>query len=84
MAASASRIADAAAGDEQGLARRLQQLRGARDLAFVRPGAADVVDARLEERFRIVEGEFLRVLAEPEEGRPAIGRIEHGGDRLRQ
>ena len=54
------------------------------DLAAVRPRAADVVDARLEERLRIVEGELLRVLAEAEEGRPAIGRVEHRRDRLRQ
>ena len=44
------------------------------NLALVGPRAADVMDARLEERLRIVEGELLRVLAEAEEGRAAIGR----------
>ena len=78
------RIAHAAAGDDERLLRLLQKRRCAGDLAPVGPRAADVMDAWLEKRLGIVEGEFLRVLAEADEGRPAIGRIEHRRHRLRQ
>ena len=78
------RIAHAAAGDDERLLRLLQKRRGAHNLAAVGALAADVMDARLEEGLRIVEGKLLRVLAKAEEGRPALGRVEHHRDRLRQ
>ena len=53
-------------------------------LGLVRARAADAVQRRLEECRRIIEGLALGVLRQPEKGRPAIGGIQHGRDRLRQ
>ena len=77
------RIVDAAAGDDQRLL-RLRERSGGRLHLGVGARRGDAVQRRLEECGRIVEGLALDVLRQPDEGRPAVGGIEHGRDRLRQ
>ena len=77
-------VAHAAAGDDQRPLCAREHGGGLGDLAAVGARARNRPDALLEERLRIVVGDFLDVLRQRDEGRAAIGRIEHGGDRLRQ
>ena len=81
---SGERIVHPAARHDQGLARLAQQL-GRRDqLLDVGPRPRHAPDLRLEERLGVIERLGLGVLSEAEENRPAVGRIEHGRDRLGQ
>ncbi len=77
-------VAHAAAGDQQRLPRRPQQGRRRLELKQIRPRPRDAMHAPLEEPLRIVERLRLHVLAQAEEGRPAIGRIEQHAQRLGQ
>ena len=78
------RVADPAPRDDEG-APGLREERGRRrDLVPVRARAGDGVDHRLEERLRVVERELLGILAQADEGGPAIGRVEHQRGRLGQ
>ena len=78
------RIVHAAARDDQRLVGLAQEL-GRRDqLLDVGPRPRHAPDLRLEEALGVVERLGLGVLAQAEEGRAAVGRVEHGRDRLRQ
>ncbi len=77
-------IAHAAAGDDQRLFGGLQQLGCGRQPAGVGPRPRHVMQRRLKERHRIIKGDFLNILTQTDEGRPAIGRVEHDGDGLGQ
>ena len=57
-----------------GLAERAEDVIDVDRLA-VGPRPGNAMDDRLEEGCRIIKGEFLGVLAKPDEGRPAIARI---------
>jgi hypothetical protein len=50
----------------------------------VRTRSRNFPDLRFKKDRRIIESDFLRILRKTDEGRAAIGRIEHGGNRLRQ
>ena len=76
-------IVDAAAGDDQRPLGLAQHAGGAGDLAAVGAGTARLMHALVEEALGIVIGFALRILAEGQECRSAVGRVEHGGDRLR-
>ncbi len=78
------RVMDAAAGDDQRPPGVLEHGCGARHLAAIGTGTARLVHPPFEEALGIVIGFALGVLAERQERRPAIGRIEHRGDRLGQ
>jgi hypothetical protein len=77
-------VAHATAGDDQRLPGRLEQLHGGPKLVEVGPRARDAMDDRLEEPDRVVERLTLHVLAQPQEGRAAVRRVEHRRHRLRQ
>ena len=79
-----TRIEDATAGDDEGLLGLFQQGDGFRDFETIRTGAANAVNALVEEGCRIVIGFALRILTEREENRAAIGRIKQGADGLRE
>ena len=79
-----ARVADAAPGDDERLPRRFQELGGLCNTIVVRPRARDRVDRRLKESGRVVAGDFLHVLRQRDEGRPAFRGVEHDGDRLWQ
>ncbi len=78
---------DAAARDDEGPLRRAERRGGRGQLVRVGPLAAERVHARLEQPLRVVVGGRLDVLREPDEGRAAVGRVEHRlereGQRLR-
>jgi hypothetical protein len=81
---SGKRIAHTAAGDDEGPFRGLQEPCRLLELLPIRPRPRDVPDCRFEPNRWIIKGLLLRVLAKRNESRAAIGRIEHGGDRLWQ
>ena len=71
-------VAHAAAGDDQRLLGRLAAARPRpRASVAVGPRPRDAVDGRLEEPLGIVERLRLHVLAQADERRAAIGRVEH-------
>ncbi len=77
-------VAHPAARDQK---RPLGPLENVRCLGQTHPvgsGARHVVDDRVEEGSRVFDGDLLYVLRQGDEGRTAIGRVEHGGDCLRQ
>ena len=77
-------IAHPAAGDQKWLLRCLQQRRRFEELGSIRTRPRDGPQPRLEEGLRIIEGEFLRILRQRQERRPAVRRIKHRGGGLRQ
>ncbi|CUX41135.1 hypothetical protein AGR7C_Lc100097 [Agrobacterium deltaense Zutra 3/1] len=78
------RITHAAAGNDERTFRLRQQPGGSRHGVTVRTRPRNFPDLRFKEDCRIIESDFLRILRKTDKGRAAIGRIEHGGDRLRQ
>ena len=76
------RIADPAARDDEGAPSRREEGGRRRDLVPVRARARDDVHHRLEERLGVVERDLLGILAEADEGRPAVGRVDHHGGGL--
>ena len=78
------RVPDAAARDQDRLLRGLEERRCFGEFLTVRTPPRNCPRPLLEENFRIVERYFLNVLRKPDEGRTAVGRIQHRGDRLRQ
>ncbi len=83
-AASAARVAHAAARDDERLLGSLEKGRSLDNGATVGTRARDRPDAGFEEFDRIVEGDFLCVLAKADECGAAIRRIEHRSHRLRK
>ena len=78
-------VAHAAAGDQQRLLGRAQQRRRLLELPHVRRAAAGCGGrAGSKNRAGIVERLGLHVLAQAEEGRPAVGRVEQDAQRLGQ
>src|SRR6266508_3814282 len=78
---SANRASSCSASD-QGALGGPEQRGGGLHLVGVRAGPPDAVDARLEERSRVLERHGLHVLREPDEGGPAVRRVEHRGHGL--
>jgi hypothetical protein len=78
------RVVHSPTGDEERRPRATDDLHRRPHLVDRRSGPGDRVHGRLEERSRVVEGLRLHVLWQAEEGRTAVGRVEHRGDRLRQ
>ena len=79
-----TRIADAAAADDERTPRRQQRRNGAIQFTFVRPDTADGPQARREETLRIVPCLGLDILAQAQRHRPAISRVGQHRHRLRQ
>ena len=77
-------IAHAAAGDDQRPLCAFEERDRLGQPVAVGARARDRHDGRLEEGFGIVAGDLLRVLRQSDEGRAAIGRVEHRRHRLRQ
>ena len=77
-------IAHPAARDDQRLLCPFQDLGRLGHTLTVGARARDGPVGRREELLRVVEGQLLRVLRQRDEGGPAIGRVEHRRQRLRQ
>ena len=73
-----------AAGDQNRLFRLAQHFHCGDQLQRVGPGSGNAVKGRLEKALGIIEGLGLNVLRQGDEGRPAVGRVQHGRDRLGQ
>ena len=78
------RVVDAAARDDERPLRRPERCGGRGQFVRVRPLAAERVHPRLEQPLRVVVGDRLHVLGEPDEGRAALRRVEHRLERERQ
>ena len=78
------RVVHPSPGDDEGTLRVAEQCGGGGDLGDVRPWPGDLVDDRLEQAQRVVVVLRLHVLGQGNERRPAVGRVEHQGDRLGQ
>ena len=79
-----SGVQHAAASDDQGPARVPEQAGGAGQVRRVGAGPARAMQPGREERFGIVAGLGLHVLAQAERGRAAIRRVGEDGDRAGQ
>jgi hypothetical protein len=77
-------VVHAPPGHDQGRLGAAQRGDGRCQLAMVGAHAAQLVHDRLEQPHGVVIGLRLDVLGQPEEGRAAIGRVEHRGDRERE
>jgi len=78
------RVVHPAPAEQEGPPRPAEAVRRGGDLGAVRTRTPDPVEGFGEEFPRIVEGLLLGVLAQSQENRAALRRVEEGGHRLRQ